>query len=998
MTVEAKLRVTPQLEAAVAGLRGLLGQVRALESGIQQADSKNTFRGTQAGIDGISSRLRQAHAQLLAFFGLQQGAQAVAGIARMSDQYQGLNARLRIVTNGQQEFNQALATGRALAAQYNAPLNETVSLYTRILAAVRPLGGGLKEAGVATEALLAALKISGATAAESGSAILQYSQALGSGVLRGEEFNAINEAAPRLLDALAAGLGKPRSELKALAEQGQLTTAAIVRALRAELPKLKSEASQIPVTISGAAQQVRDALQQLIGSEAQGAMRVVVELLQLIAENIKAIAVALGTVTALLIAGAIGRGAAALVGLAAGISGVTSVVGVLSLAFRGLLALVGGPIGLVVTVGALIAAWLGLANAKSKAQTRTVDQVREERQAVLTEIEELKKGKNPSTYYSDMTFARQRLRGLDAEADAFNQKALSDGYSSRGQSEDSMLDPAGRKKFEDQYKLRPDIVKKFADERAGYIIAKDKEIAVARANGDAATAKRLAREKTEYLREQSSAEQDALRGFDQRDAVTRLAQAKQVYDKDFELLADATQRQRDALQKQFDDGITDLQSYLAEKARLQDAAAGFDIQRLREAQRAEEQALAKNRAVLAIAKDPNAHEGALAAIADGERRVLEVQVEIVKRERERAANARLLVDEAARLTTELREQQKAVDSQLKQAAGTETDADIARRVQDQFAQQLAREFQLGGDGSATQSLIDATALQQAFAARQRRLSQVRTELSQAEEAARIQQDAGAITAEEAEQRILAARRAQIPVLQQIAAELARLGRSPEEQAQAAAAELETRRLGDLRNTAQKTLDANARAGIGQLFTDIVTGAKTAGDALRGMLASFANQMLQLIAQRLGNRLFESFGLGRLVDGAASFVTSAFGFHQGGVVSAAGATFRRTLNVSPLAAALAPRYHSGGIVGMKPGERLSVLQDGEEVLTANDPRHVRNYRSAGGMQVNSSVTINGATGDRATQEGAGADLSRVIESAVDQWALKQSRPGGILARG
>lgn len=997
MTVEAKLRVTPQLEAAVAGLRGLLGQVRALEGGIQQADSKNTFRGTQAGIDGISSRLRQAHAQLLAFFGLQQGAQAVAGIARMSDQYQSLHARLRIVTNGQQEFNQAMATGRALAAQYNAPLNETVSLYTRILAAVRPLGGGLREAGVATEAMLAALKISGATAAESASAILQYSQALGSGVLRGEEFNAINEAAPRLLDALAAGMGKPRSELKALAEQGQLTTASIVRALRAELPKLKAEAGQIPVTVSGAAQQVRDALQQLIGKEAQGAMRSVVDLLRLIAENIKEIAVALGVLTALFVAGAIGRGAAALVGLAAGITGVTGAVSLLSLAFRGLLALVGGPIGLVVTIGALIAAWLGLANAKSKAQTRTAEQVREERQAVLAEIEELKKGKNPSTYYSDMTFARQRLRGLDAETDAFNQKALTDGYSSRGQSEDSLRDPASVKKFQDEYKLRTDIVKKFADERATYIKAKDQEIAAARANDDATTAGRLAREKADYLREQNRAENEALKGFDQRDAVTRLAQAKQLYDKDFELLADAAQRERDLLQKQFDDGITDLQSYLAEKARLQDAAANFEIDRLTAAQVAEEEALRKNRTVFAGAKDANAREGALSAIADGERRVLELEVEITKQERDRLANARLLTDEAARLSAELREQQKAIDTALKQSAGTETDADIARRVQDQFAQQLAREFQLGGDGSATQGLVDATVLQQAFAARQRRLGNARTELTQAEEAVRIEQDAGAITAEEAEQRILAARRAQIPVLQQIAAELAKLGRSPEEQAQAAAADLEVRRLGDLRNTAQKTLADNARSGLGQMFTDIVTGAKTAGDALRDMLRGFAQQMLNLISQRLASRLFESFGMNKVVDGAASFITSIFGFHSGGVVSAAGASFTRSIDLSPLAVALAPRYHSGGIAGLRPNERLSVLEDGEEVLTADNPRHVRNY-SGGGLQVTSSVTINGAGGDRSAQEGAGADLNRVIESAVDQWALKQSRPGGILARG
>ncbi|MBX3589086.1 MAG: phage tail tape measure protein [Ramlibacter sp.] len=1001
MTVEAKLRVTPQLEAAVAGLRGLVREVRALESGVQQADRANTFKGTHAGIDGISSRLRAAHAQLLAFFGLQQGAQGVAALARMSDEYQSMNARLRIITQGQAEFNQALGIGRGLAAQYNAPLNETVSLYTRILSAVRPLGGGLREASVATEALLASLKITGAGAAESASAILQFSQALGSGVLRGEEFNAINEAAPRLLAALADGLGKPRSELKALAEQGQLTTSAIVKALRNQLPELKAEAAQIPATISSGAQQARDALQQFVGQEAQGYARSLVDLLKLIAENIKEIATALTLLAVALTAGALGRGAAAVfAGLAGGLAGVTSATALLSVAFRGLLALVGGPVGLVVTLGLLAAAWIGLGNAKNKAQARTAEQVRDERLAVLAEIEDLKSGKAGVSYYERITEARARLRRLDAEANGFAQKSFETFRKGELTSDPggiNLRDPASIKKFEEANKLRSDIVKKFADERTAYVKAKDAEIAAAQDQGNLAEAKRLTRDKAAYLKEQARAESEALKTYDQRGAVTRLAQAKALYDKDFELLADAAQREAKLLQERFDQGLVDLQSYLAEKKRLQDSDANFEIDRLTAKRVAEEEALAKNRKLLAGAKDANARDAAQTAVIDGQRRVLELDTEIAKKERDRLDNARALTEEAQRLSAELRDQQKSIETQLKQARGTETLADIQRRVQDQFAPQLAREFQLGGDGSGTQALIDTTVRREALAKVQRELAQARTELSQREEAVRIAEDAGAVTAEEAERRVLAARREQLPVLQAIAQQLRALAVSPEEQAQAAAAELENKRLSDLRSSVQKTLDANARSGLGQMFADIVSGAKTAGEALRGMLASFAQQMLNLISQRLGNRLFESFGLGRVVDGAASFITSAFGFHQGGVVSAGGASFTRALNVSPLAAALAPRYHVGGIAGMKPGERLSVLQDGEEVLTADDPRHVRNYRGSG-VQISSSVTVNGASGDRAQQQGAGNDLNRLIEGAVDAWALKQSRPGGILAKG
>jgi hypothetical protein len=84
-----------------------------------------------------------------------------------------------------------------------------------------------------------------------------------------------------------------------------------------------------------------------------------------------------------------------------------------------------------------------------------------------------------------------------------------------------------------------------------------------------------------------------------------------------------------------------------------------------------------------------------------------------------------------------------------------------------------------------------------------------------------------------------------------------------------------------------------------------------------MLGNFANQMLQLITQRLGARLFESFGLGRVVDSAASFVATTFGFHQGGVVSAGGATFTRRLDLSPLAVAMAPPVPHRGHCGHGP---------------------------------------------------------------------------------
>jgi hypothetical protein len=63
-------------------------------------------------------------------------------------------------------------------------------------------------------------------------------------------------------------------------------------------------------------------------------------------------------------------------------------------------------------------------------------------------------------------------------------------------------------------------------------------------------------------------------------------------------------------------------------------------------------------------------------------------------------------------------------------------------------------------------------------------------------------------------------------------------------------------------------------------------------------------------------------------------------HEGGIVGSS----KRRRDVSPLAFVGAPRYHNGGIAGLAPDERATILKKGEEVLTETDSRH----RANGGL--------------------------------------------------
>lgn len=153
--------------------------------------------------------------------------------------------------------------------------------------------------------------------------------------------------------------------------------------------------------------------------------------------------------------------------------------------------------------------------------------------------------------------------------------------------------------------------------------------------------------------------------------------------------------------------------------------------------------------------------------------------------------------------------------------------------------------------------------------------------------------------------------------------------------------------------------ATANAGVDALtglFTDLATGSKSAGDAIKDFAKGFIASMAQIAARALATFLVLQLldavfpGAGKMVAGAGG---SASVFHRGGMVG--GPSVRRRVN--PLAFAAAPRFHDGGMVGLKPGEVPAILQTGEEVLARNDPRNAANGGGEQGGQGNGYRIVN-----------------------------------------
>lgn len=220
-------------------------------------------------INGSLSQLRDQAGQVRAVLS-RIGAAIGVGLGvrelvEVADQYKNLQARLKLAVTSQEEFTRADAALFEIAQKNRAPLEETVTLYARLAPSVQALGSSQEQVLAATDAIGQAVSLSGASSEAAAGALMQLGQAFASGQLRGEEFNSVIEQTPRLAQAIADGMGVPLGSLRALAQEGKITSAAVLDALLKERARLAEEYASLPDTVSGALTRLKNAFQRAFG-------------------------------------------------------------------------------------------------------------------------------------------------------------------------------------------------------------------------------------------------------------------------------------------------------------------------------------------------------------------------------------------------------------------------------------------------------------------------------------------------------------------------------------------------------------------------------------------------------------------------------------------------------------------------------------------------------------------------------------------------------------
>ncbi|WP_180108219.1 tape measure protein [Acinetobacter sp. YH12085] len=301
---EAKrnLEAFSKTNASPADIEVAQRQVDQLEKEVQQADQ--AFNDFQAEVGRANTQLKETDsAAASAKKGLDGakfavnalvGAMAALGVglglrelAEAADAYTGLSARIQIATKDGGNFESAMAGVHQVALATNSSLQATGDLFTRIDAVGKEMGMTQQQALDLTKTVTQAIQIGGGSAQASEAAITQFIQAMQGGVLRGEEFNSIMENGYGLAEALAKGLGVTTGELRKMAENGELTSERVAKALQSQAAQVQSTYDQFPTTIGNALQRIQTSWQILIGTmdQANGASATVAEWLVVIADN-----------------------------------------------------------------------------------------------------------------------------------------------------------------------------------------------------------------------------------------------------------------------------------------------------------------------------------------------------------------------------------------------------------------------------------------------------------------------------------------------------------------------------------------------------------------------------------------------------------------------------------------------------------------------------------------------------------------------------------------
>lgn len=271
-------RMSPVLFGITSAIDNVLTAMESAGNGMDNAFDPNAIYRTRTALGEVNARLREAEEQLRRDTQAQEnfnrqvqqgqrdidnlasritsmvsayaGIQGIRSLGNLSDEYTQTQARLNMIVSSQEELSELQDQIFASAQRSRSEYMATADVVSKLVLRAGSVWDNNEQAVQFAENLNKSFVIAGASTEEMNSASLQLTQALGSGVLRGEELNAVFESAPNVIQTIADYLDVDIGKIRGMASDGEITAEIVKNAMLSATDDINKKFDSMPMTWS----------------------------------------------------------------------------------------------------------------------------------------------------------------------------------------------------------------------------------------------------------------------------------------------------------------------------------------------------------------------------------------------------------------------------------------------------------------------------------------------------------------------------------------------------------------------------------------------------------------------------------------------------------------------------------------------------------------------------------------------------------------------------
>jgi tape measure domain-containing protein len=230
----------------VKGIEQIRSEIKLASHGLDEMEQKQKDFNRQ--VNNGENAMDDLTDKILGAVGAYASLQSIGKLIGLSDQYTQIQARLSMIVDEQSDVEELNNKIFASAQRARASYTDMADIVAKLSLNAGKAFTSNDETILFAENLNKLFAIAGTEQASIASASLQLTQALGSGVLRGEEFNAVFEAAPNIMQTVADYMDVDIGKMRELAQEGLITADVVKNALLDATGKINDQFDKMDMT------------------------------------------------------------------------------------------------------------------------------------------------------------------------------------------------------------------------------------------------------------------------------------------------------------------------------------------------------------------------------------------------------------------------------------------------------------------------------------------------------------------------------------------------------------------------------------------------------------------------------------------------------------------------------------------------------------------------------------------------------------------------------